>query len=137
MNFEDKVLLKIEEMETYLNELEDLMPSDENTYIHDLKIKRACEKTIELAIETVIDIISIIVSYRKLGVPQDEDSLIDILKDNKVISNSLAKRIKEMKGFRNILIHKYGHVDDKLVYRFITNEIKDFFSFSKEIRKNL
>ena len=38
MNFEDKVLLKIEEMETYLNELEDLMPSDENTYIHDLKI---------------------------------------------------------------------------------------------------
>lgn len=120
-------------MDNYLQELEDMLPEEEE-YYQNLKTRRACEKTIELAIEQVIDIASMIVSQKKLGIPHSEDDIITTLEKKKVLSQKLVKRIKEMKGFRNILVHKYGEVDDERTYHFLTAELDDFTLFEKEIK---
>ena len=39
-----------------------------------------------------------------------------------------------MKGFRNILVHKYGIVNDERSYEFITGRVGDFELFGKEVR---
>lgn len=132
-----KILEKLNQMNNYLNELEDIFPGTESEYLSNLMAKRACEKTIELAIEAVIDIVSLIVSGYQLGFPDSEDSLINILEKKKVISPETTNRIKQMKGFRNILIHKYGEIDDNLTYDFLAQELTDFSLFEKEIRKFL
>ena len=137
MELKHRVLVKLDEMDRYLHELEELMPSSEEEYVQDLKTKRACEKTVQLAIETVIDMTQMIVSDNRLGVPKSEDDLIDILETKKIISKELFAKVKEMKGFRNILIHKYGEVDDALVYQFLTEEIDDFVLFKREIQEYL
>ena len=46
---------KINELESYLRELNTLLPKHEDDYA-DLRTKRACEKTFELACETLIDV---------------------------------------------------------------------------------
>src|SRR3989338_4681378 len=134
MKVQDKVLLKLEEMKRYITELEDTIP-DEDTYHQNRVVRRACEKTIELAIEMVIDIISLLVSSQRLGLPQSEDDLIDILIRKKVLSGELGARIHNLKGFRNILVHRYGQVDDSKSYLFLTQELGDFTRFEQEIKK--
>jgi uncharacterized protein YutE (UPF0331/DUF86 family) len=137
ITYDKKIRKKLEEMNGYLTELESLLPENKNDYLQDVKTRRACEKTIELAIECVISIISIIVSEKRLGVPESEDDLIKFVEEKKVISSSVAKKVKEMKGFRNILVHRYGEIDDKLAYNYLKNELNDFTLFEKEINRFL
>src|SRR3989338_5797843 len=124
-------------MNNYLSELDDILPDNVEEYHQDLATKRACEKTIELAIEEVIAIISLIVNHQKLGLPHSEDDLIDLLDRKKIITSSLVLKTKEMKGFRNILVHRYGDIDDSRTFNSITAERDDFALFEREIKKYL
>jgi uncharacterized protein YutE (UPF0331/DUF86 family) len=38
-----------------------------------------------------------------------------------------------MKGFRNILVHEYGGIDDALVFKAAKNRPKDFEAFKTEV----
>jgi len=120
----NRILVKLDEMDRYLRELGEILP-EEDEYHRDLIKRRACEKTIELAIESLIDVAALIVSSERFGLPSDEESIIDLLVENKVITPDMGEKIKDMKGFRNILVHKYGRLDDRLVYRFLTENIDD------------
>ncbi|HLC88710.1 MAG TPA: DUF86 domain-containing protein [Candidatus Nanoarchaeia archaeon] len=124
-------------MDKYLQELDDLLPASKASYLNNLMVRRACEKTVESAIEAVIGIISIIVSDKKLGLPQSEDDLINLLENNQIITKTLASKIRQMKGFRNVLVHKYAQIDDVLVYHFLKKELDDFDLFEKEVREYL
>ncbi|MBI2666123.1 DUF86 domain-containing protein [Candidatus Woesearchaeota archaeon] len=137
MELKDRILLKLSRMNTYLDELEELLPQDEEDFIHDLKTKRACQKTIEAVIEEVLDILSMLVSYFKLGLPESEDDIVRIAEKKGIISSELAAKVKSMKGFRNILVHKYGEIDDEETYIFLTHELKDFAAFEKEVKQYL
>jgi uncharacterized protein YutE (UPF0331/DUF86 family) len=133
----ERILVKLEEMEKYLQELAEMVPADEEEYFSNLALRRACEKTIELAIESLLSAVSVLVSSQRLGMPQSENNLIELLEKNKVISASLSKKLIQIKSFRNILVHRYGIVDDSKVYAYLTGQIDDFALFAKEVRKFL
>ena len=40
-----------------------------------------------------------------------------------------------MKGFRNILVHKYENINDELVFEFLKENLEDFDKFKEEILK--
>jgi uncharacterized protein YutE (UPF0331/DUF86 family) len=42
-----------------------------------------------------------------------------------------------MKGFRKILVHEYGGVDDRIVYEVLQNSMDDFERFKREILQAL
>jgi uncharacterized protein YutE (UPF0331/DUF86 family) len=132
-----RIILKLDEISTYISELEDILPTTENEYCTNITKRRAAEKTIELAIENVIDIVSMIVSSKKLGLPKSEDDLIGILEKKKILSKSLSQKLHQMKGFRNLLMHKYGVVDDKKSYAYLTTDLKDFTLFCEEVKKHM
>ena len=85
MKLKDKILSKLDLMHQYLDELQDILPQDVEEYIQNMTERRACEKTIELAIETVIDIASIIISEERLGVPQGEEDIFNLLEKKKIL----------------------------------------------------
>jgi len=64
--------------------------------------------------------------YKKIGVPKDDDSVIEDLNKKSIISKEIMDLIVRLKGFRNILVHKYGAVDDELVFENLTKNIHDF-----------
>lgn len=49
------------------------------------------------------------------------------------MSSATKEKLKRMRGFRNILVHEYGRLDDRLVYDLLKNNMEDFDSIRKEI----
>jgi len=132
----ERILLKLEEKKNYLAELGEMLPNKEE-YIGDLVKRRACEKTIGLAIESLIDACSMVVSFCKLGIPSDEDNIFDILVKKNFIKESLGKQLKEIKGFRNILTHRYGDINDTLAYEFMSTDLMPFIRFEEVVKRYL
>lgn len=133
---ENRILAKLDEMQGYISELKSMLSTKEE-YYENLTKRRACEKTLELAIEALISVAALIVSLQRFGLPKSEEGLIDTLVNKKVIIANLGERIKDMKGFRNILVHKYGMVNNKLVYEFLTERLGDFTEFENQIKEYL
>ncbi len=53
------------------------------------------------------------------------------------MSEELKDKLKKMKGFRNILVHRYGKIDDKLAYYILKENIDDFRLFMQAIEEFL
>jgi uncharacterized protein YutE (UPF0331/DUF86 family) len=46
-------------------------------------------------------------------------------------------KLKAMKGFRNILVHRYGKIDDKLAFSLLKDELGDLYAFIRRITEFL
>ncbi len=79
-----RIFSKLDEMMGYVGELQGMLP-ERDEYLQDLISRRACEKTIEVAIESLVDVSAMIVSAEKLGLPTSEEGIFDILVLNKTI----------------------------------------------------
>ena len=128
-----RILSKIDELNSYLDEIEKIKPSTFGEYKNSIEKKRANERLLQILIETIIDICNILVSGLKLGLPSDEDEVIKKLEKKKIISKEMSEILKDMKGFRNILVHKYGAVDDELVFEMLSERLNDFNKFKEEV----
>jgi len=129
----ERILSNLDELESYLSEIEDIKPADLHEYKVSVEKRRACERLLQISIETVIDICNIIISELKLGLPSNEEEIFDKLEKKKIISPQMCGLLNDMKGFRNILVHKYGVVDDEIVFEMLSEKMKDFDAFKKEI----
>ena len=96
-------------------------------------IKDGIYKRIEFAVEDVFDICAIINTDLALGVPGEDDDILEHLVNNDIISKALHRKILGMKGFRNIVVHRYGTIDDALAFRLLTENIGDFAEFLDEV----
>ncbi len=131
-----RILSKLDEMIKYIDELHGMLPEHEE-YQQDLIKRRACEKTVEVAIESLIDVSAMIVSAQRFGLPENEENIFDMLIKKKVLSGKLGEKLKDMKGFRNILVHRYGYVDDEIVYHNLTSYMDDFYEFENAVKSYL
>jgi len=96
-------------------------------------IKDGIYKRIEFAIEDVFDICAIINTDLDLGVPGEDEDILDHLAVNGIISNTMQEKIHAMRGFRNIVVHRYGTIDDALAFQLLNENIGDFSLFTAEI----
>ncbi len=128
----DRLLAKIDVLEGYLKELREILPGSFEEY-KKVEKRRACERLLQVSIECVIDICGLMVIGLRLGLPAEEDDLFEKLEQAGIITSSRKESLKKMKGFRNILVHEYGHVDDSIVYEILQNNLNDFGAFKQEI----
>jgi len=49
------------------------------------------------------------------------------------LPQSMGNIIKELKGFRNIIAHRYGKIDDKLSFELIHENLGDFNKIIEKI----
>jgi len=128
-----RIVSKIGELDNYLEELNGIRPDNFKEYKNSIEKRRACERLMQIAIEIVIDICNILVSELKLGLPSDEEDAFNKLNSKKIISSELYKIIIGMKSLRNILVHRYGIVNDEKVFKVISEKLEDFEKFKIEI----
>lgn len=72
-------------------------------------------------IECTIDICTLIVKGLRLGLPSTEEDLFEKLERKGIITKRMKEKLKLMRGFRNILVHRYAEVDDELVFENLKN----------------
>jgi uncharacterized protein YutE (UPF0331/DUF86 family) len=129
----ERIISLIDRLNLYFDELENYLPKDFNEYSENLEKKRFCERTIQLLIEVCIDISSLLVKELRLGIPEEEENVFDKLFEKKIISKQIMVQLKDMKRFRNVLVHHYAKIDDHLVFQHISKNRKDFIDFKGEI----
>ena len=67
------------------------------------------------AIEACIDVAQHVCSSEGWGPPRDNGDAMLVLGRHGVLEPDLAERMRAAVGFRNVLVHQYGDVDDDIV----------------------
>ena len=132
----ERILAKLDELDGYVQELRAIAPRSFAQYRR-IEKRRACERLLQIAVECVIDICNLFVSGLRLGLPAEEDDLFEKLEQAGILSPQMKETVREIKGFRNILVHEYGRVDDKIVYQAVKTKLGDFADFKREILEAL
>jgi len=129
---------KIEEIEEYVADLEEIKTDSFEEYLENKEKKAACERYAEKIIEAAVDLAFLVVSEKNLKTPMDDLSSFSALADENTISLELSTRLRQAKGMRNIIAHEYGKVDDKIVFEAIKEElINDVNLFIGSIKRAL
>lgn len=94
-------------------------------------------KRTEFMIQNIIGICAVLSSDLKLEKPNSEDDIIENVGKAGILNNDMVRKIHEMKGLRNVLVHWYGKIDDELVYESLTSDPTDIEVFINRIREFL
>jgi len=132
LDFVAKLLARLE---TYVQELRTL--SHLERIETDVREERFVEHTLQLAIQAALDVASHIVSDDRLGEPRTNSQLFEILARHGWITEELHQTLRQVVGFRNILVHGYSAVDLKIVRRIVENDLDDLLAFASRIRARL
>ena len=129
----DIIRTKIKEIEESVHLIEKHLPEEFDEFNKLDIIKDGIYKRTEFAIENIIDICAIINSDLELGIPGNEEDIIDNLLESKILTPENAQRIRKIKGFRNFIVHRYGSLDDKVAFENIHEGMDDFFKITESI----
>ena len=128
---------KIQDIKIYLEQLSKIKPNTFEEYEKDFKTKAACERYFEKIAEAVLDLALLIIKEKNLQTPEEENEAFEILEKENIMNSNLTKKLKGMRGMRNIIAHQYSDVNDELIYTAISKEIEDDVKAFLEIIKKL
>ena len=121
---------KLEHLEEYINDLEEYQDLSLEKLGGDKVLFRYLERTIHLAVESVLDIGSHIISDERLGNPKFNSQIIEILAENNIIKENVESYIK-MAKFRNIIVHNYAEIDPEILLVIIKENLSDLKAIFK------
>lgn len=61
--------------------------------------------------------------------------MFKILGENGVLEKELSRKLQDMSRFRNLLVHRYGEIDNTQILRIVKHSLKDVEEFEKEIER--
>lgn len=103
----------------------------------DLREERFVAHTLQLAIQSILDVASHIVSDNRLGEPETNRELFEHMANGGWVSREFAETLAQMAGFRNVLVHGYTTVNLDVLEEVATERLDDLLRFSREIRAKL
>lgn len=135
----DPVLVgrKLKSIEVYLAEIEGEPLGDFETFRADTVRKRFVERNLELAVEKMIDVCRHLVSALDLREPETYAECFAILGASGVIAPEAVETFQKMARFRNLLIHGYDTVEDRITYDVARDRLPDFRLFVRLMRDYL
>jgi uncharacterized protein YutE (UPF0331/DUF86 family) len=133
MTDDSLVQKKLAFIETCVRELRDLAQPDQ--LAADIREARFVEHTLQIAIQAALDVASQIVSVRRLGEPETNRALFDLLHKAGIVDQPLAENLYAMAGFRNILVHGYQEVDVSIVEDIVRHHLDDLLEFVVAIQR--
>jgi uncharacterized protein YutE (UPF0331/DUF86 family) len=129
------VAKKLALIETCLSDLQRLARPD--SLASDIREQRFVEHTLQVAIQAALDVASHIVSDRRLGEPRTNRELFDLLERDGWLDATLTATLRNMAGFRNVLVHGYDDVDLAVVEDILANHLSDLTAFVAAIRRGV
>ena len=129
----DIIRTKIKAIEESLKLVEKHLPDTFEEFSGLELVKDGIYKRLEFCIENVFDICAVINTDLELGIPESDENIVDNLARNNVINGELEEKLKSMRGFRNILVHRYGSINDELAFSIMKDCLQDFSKFIGEI----
>ena len=131
----DLVLKRLAFIETCVSELRTLARLD--LLKQDVREERFVVHTLQLAVQSALDAASHIVSDERLGEPETNRQLFDLLHKAGWLPAPLTAALRDMAGFRNVVVHGYETVDLRIVADIVANRLEDLLEFVALVRARL
>jgi uncharacterized protein YutE (UPF0331/DUF86 family) len=128
----DLVRRKLTELSEYVGQVSEYAAVTVDQYRQDWKTQRIVERTLQMAIETCLDIASHVLTDRGLRAPASYAETFEVLVQAGLMSSDLGRAMIEMTGFRNIVVHEYARIDAAIVVRILRERMADFRRFEAE-----
>ena len=85
--------------------------------------KRGIFYSIQTAIESIVDLIAMLIKDLGVQVKDDEINITTIVK-KRTLNPELGVKLKKANGLRNILVHRYNEIDEQIILDSV-DDIKD------------
>jgi uncharacterized protein YutE (UPF0331/DUF86 family) len=135
MTDEELIEKKLAFIETCIRELKELARPEQIS--NDVREERFVAHSLQLAIQAALDIASHIVSDDLLGEPGTNQELFKLLEKNGWLTAELTETMQKMAGFRNILVHGYQAVDNRILRDVVEHRLGYLLAFVAAIRTHL
>ena len=124
---------KLAKLEQYLRELAAVRPPTFQEYEQSLLHRRAVERLIQLLVDVANDINAYVLVA--LGQPPPDDYHEGFVRMGEigVLPADLAERLAPSAGARNILVHEYERIDDRIVFDSVDEALRDFQAYGRAV----
>lgn len=126
---------KIEKTLTYM-EKQILLFEEKDEWVTDIE-KGALERIAQTIIESILDTGNAMIDGFIMRDPGSYEDIIDILTDEKVITNDMSESLKSVIKFRKKLVQQYIEVDHSQVKSMLKEELASLKQFSPKVRDYL
>jgi len=130
---ETLILRKLSELDDYYRQIKEYNKITVAQYSDDWKIQRIIERTLQMMIETCVDIASHIISDKEYRVPKSYSDTFKVLHEENIVISKLFNSLNKMTKFRNIIVHHYDSVDAEIVVGILKRDLKDFMGYKDAI----
>ena len=123
---ETLILRKLSEIDEYYTQGREYSDLTVALYSRDWKIQRIVERTLQMMIESCVDVAGHIISDKGWGVPKSYADSFKILHESGVIPIDLYEALAKMAKFRNVFVHHNEKVDAEIVVGILKLNLTDF-----------
>jgi uncharacterized protein YutE (UPF0331/DUF86 family) len=129
----EKVRTKIQFIRDSLRQLEEIRARGEEEFLSDPILQGAALRSLQVAIQAVLDTANHIVAREGLGIPKAYRDSLEMLVKQGVLPREGSEPLLRMVSFRNRIVHLYESVDPPEVWAILKGHLQDFDIFLKAI----
>lgn len=131
----EKISRKFIQLEEYLDLLNKIGKKTEKEFLEDKILIGSAKYYLQVSIECCLDIANHIIASEKYRAPKDYADTFSVLGESGVIEQGLSQNLKQMAKFRNRLVHLYAEIENRSIYAYIKDDLKDIRTFRHTIIK--
>jgi uncharacterized protein YutE (UPF0331/DUF86 family) len=123
----------LNDLNTFSAELREVQNISFAEYRADVRLRRYIERTVHIAIESVIDIAQHILADNGWREADSYRECFIVLHERGVVSEDLLAKLIKMAAFHNLLVHYYEKIDDAIVFSILKTCPDDFTAYTEQI----
>lgn len=127
------ILRKLAKLDEYLVQIREYSAVSSKEYEENWKVQRIIDRTLQIMIETCLDVAGHIISDEGFRVPETYSDMFKILIEKQIIEKGQSDSLDKMAKFRNIVVHNYEKMDPAIVVGILNNNLEDFEKFKNNI----
>ena len=112
----ERAAARLKRLEKLIEDLDEIRTQGEANYLAEHRVRMAAERQLELAVQICIDIGTQLVMERSVRAPESYADVFRAMVEADLLPGDLADRLSEAAKQRNLLVHLYIEIDDKLVF---------------------
>lgn len=125
----ESVSLRLQRLDSLLRVLDEARERGEDALVSDVHLQLEVERALQVAIQICIDVGAHLVSGLGQPPPGDYRGVFAALGAAGVVEDELAQRLGDAARLRNLLVHDYGEIDHRLLWRSL-GQLDDLRAFA-------
>ncbi len=133
----DMIEGKFDIIERNLKFLAEFRDKGVDEFVSSFRDMQAVKYSLLEAIEACIDIANHIIAVKGYRRGEEYSEMFTILGEENLIDEGLALGLADMASFRNLLVHRYGEIDNSRVLEIIKSDLGDIREFERCVERFL